>query len=133
MPTSTILSTRQPRALASPLAAYGLDTKASGERNVLIYDMSGGKFDVSLLTIEATASDTHMGAEDVQDFKLCWKQGIRAGETDTGRTCCSQGGNGHCRRSSTRDEKHLAVVGTVTIATAGGAAMQLQVAARRSP
>merc|ERR1712032_851507 len=65
--------------------AYGLDKKASGERNVLIYDMGGGTFDVSLLTIEdgifevkATAGDTHLGGEDfdnrivdfcMQDFK----------------------------------------------------------------
>ena len=32
--------------------AYGLDKKASGERNVLIYDMRGCTFDVSILTIE---------------------------------------------------------------------------------
>merc|ERR1712056_168746 len=65
--------------------AYGLDKKGSGERNVLIYDMGGGTFDVSLLTIEdgifevkATAGDTHLGGEDfdnrlvdfcMQDFK----------------------------------------------------------------
>ena len=30
--------------------AYGLDKKGSGERNILIYDMGGGTFDVSLLT-----------------------------------------------------------------------------------
>merc|ERR1712188_331263 len=47
------------------------DKKSSGERNVLIYDMGGGTFDVSLLTIEdgifevkATAGDTHLGGED---------------------------------------------------------------------
>merc|ERR1712118_371393 len=65
--------------------AYGLDKKGAGERNVLIYDMGGGTFDVSLLSIEegifevkATAGDTHLGGEDfdnrlvdfcVQDFK----------------------------------------------------------------
>merc|ERR1712217_598116 len=65
--------------------AYGLDKKGSGERNILIYDMGGGTFDVSLLTIEdgifevkATAGDTHLGGEDfdnrivdfcMQDFK----------------------------------------------------------------
>merc|ERR1711937_333410 len=76
------------RIINEPTAAaiaYGLDKKASGERNVLIYDMGGGTFDVSLLTIEdgifevkATAGDTHLGGEDfdnrlvdfcVQDFK----------------------------------------------------------------
>jgi molecular chaperone DnaK (HSP70) len=51
--------------------AYDLDKKGSGERNVLIYDIGGGTFDVSLLTIEdgifevkATAGDTHLGGED---------------------------------------------------------------------
>jgi len=43
----------------------------NGERNVLIFDLGGGTFDVSLLTIEegifevkATAGDTHLGGED---------------------------------------------------------------------
>merc|ERR1719336_582667 len=77
------------RIINEPTAAaiaYGLDKKtSSGEQNVLIYDMGGGTFDVSLLTIEdgifevkATAGDTHLGGEDfdnrivdfcVQDFK----------------------------------------------------------------
>ena len=62
------------RIINEPTAAaiaYGLDKKSSGERNVLIYDMGGGTFDVSLLTIEdgifevkATAGDTHLGGED---------------------------------------------------------------------
>merc|ERR1712100_564702 len=62
------------RIINEPTAAaiaYGLDKKASGERNVLIYDMGGGTFDVSLLTIEdgifevkATNGDTHLGGED---------------------------------------------------------------------
>ena len=33
------------------MIAYGLDKKGSGEHNVLSYDMGGGTFDVSLLTI----------------------------------------------------------------------------------
>merc|ERR1712073_193846 len=47
------------------------DKKGTGERNILIYDMGGGTFDVSLLTIEdgifevkATSGDTHLGGED---------------------------------------------------------------------
>merc|ERR1711934_1270364 len=62
------------RIINEPTAAaiaYGLDKKGSGERNVLIYDMGGGTFDVSILTIEdgifevkATAGDTHLGGED---------------------------------------------------------------------
>ena len=76
------------RIINEPTAAaiaYGLDKKGSGERNILIYDMGGGTFDVSILTIEdgifevkATAGDTHLGGEDfdnrivdfcLQDFK----------------------------------------------------------------
>jgi heat shock protein 1/8 len=64
------------RMINEPTAAaiaYGLDKKASriGEQNVLIFDLGGGTFDVSLLTIEegifevkATAGDTHLGGED---------------------------------------------------------------------
>lgn len=62
------------RIINEPTAAaiaYGLDKKISGERNVLIFDLGGGTFDVSLLTIEegifevkATAGDTHLGGED---------------------------------------------------------------------
>ena len=61
------------RIINEPTAAaiaYGLD-KTDGERNVLIYDLGGGTFDVSLLTIEdgifevrATAGHTHLGGED---------------------------------------------------------------------
>ena len=48
--------------------AYGLDKQNDGERNVLIFDLGGGTFDVSLLTLDggffevkATAGDTHLG------------------------------------------------------------------------
>ena len=61
------------RIINEPTAAaiaYGLDKK-SKEKNVLIFDLGGGTFDVSLLTIEegifevkATAGDTHLGGED---------------------------------------------------------------------
>ncbi|KAG8952273.1 70-kilodalton heat shock protein [Tulasnella sp. 408] len=70
--------------------AYGLDKRTNGERNVLIYDLGGGSFDVSLLTIDdgifevkATAGDTHLGGEDfnnrlvnhfVQEFKRKFKK-----------------------------------------------------------
>ncbi|KAK4042782.1 heat shock 70 kDa protein [Parachaetomium inaequale] len=62
------------RIINEPTAAaiaYGLDKKVEGERNVLIFDLGGGTFDVSLLTIEegifevkSTAGDTHLGGED---------------------------------------------------------------------
>eukprot|EP00172_Hildenbrandia_rubra_P004481 Plantae.Rhodophyta-Hildenbrandia_rubra.ctg9141.p1 GENE.Plantae.Rhodophyta-Hildenbrandia_rubra.ctg9141~~Plantae.Rhodophyta-Hildenbrandia_rubra.ctg9141.p1 ORF type:complete len:656 (-),score=165.70 Plantae.Rhodophyta-Hildenbrandia_rubra.ctg9141:245-2212(-) len=74
----TIAGLNVSRIINEPTAAaiaYGLDRKASGEtqkeRNVLIFDLGGGTFDVSLLTIEdgifevkATAGDTHLGGED---------------------------------------------------------------------
>jgi heat shock protein 1/8 len=62
------------RIINEPTAAaiaYGLDKKGAGERNVLIFDLGGGTFDVSILTIEdgifevkSTAGDTHLGGED---------------------------------------------------------------------
>ena len=70
------------RIINEPTAAaiaYGLDKKNSGdnddERNVLIFDLGGGTFDVSLLTIDdgffevkATAGDTHLGGEDFDNI-----------------------------------------------------------------
>lgn len=60
----------------SAAIAYGLDRKhsSSGERNVLVFDLGGGTFDVSLVTIEegifevkATAGDAHLGGEDLDN------------------------------------------------------------------
>ena len=61
------------RIINEPTAAaiaYGLDKKGDGENNVLIFDLGGGTFDVSVLTIEdgifevkSTAGDTHLGGE----------------------------------------------------------------------
>merc|ERR1711991_189755 len=78
------------RIINEPTAAaiaYGLDKAAgSGEKNVLIFDLGGGTFNVSLLTIEdgifevkATAGDTHLGGEDfdnrmVDHFKQEFKR-----------------------------------------------------------
>merc|ERR1719443_1490415 len=66
------------RIINEPTAAaiaYGMDKK-SGEKNVIVFDLGGGTFDVSLLTIDngvfevvATAGDTHLGGEDF-DQKL---------------------------------------------------------------
>jgi L1 cell adhesion molecule like protein len=85
------------RIINEPTAAaiaYGLDKKndSAGERNVLIFDLGGGTFDVSLLTIEegifevkSTNGDTHLGGEDfdnrlvnhfVQEFKRKNKKDI---------------------------------------------------------
>jgi len=62
------------RIINEPTAAaiaYGLDKKVGEERNVLIFDLGGGTFDVSILAIEdgifevkSTAGDTHLGGED---------------------------------------------------------------------
>ena len=70
----TIAGLRVLRVINEPTAAaiaYGLDSKIKGERNVLVYDLGGGTFDVTLLTIDegvfevkATAGDTHLGGED---------------------------------------------------------------------
>ncbi|KAM6500581.1 heat shock cognate 70, partial [Amanita muscaria] len=99
------------RIINEPTAAaiaYGLDKKVSGERNVLIFDLGGGTFDVSLLTIEegifevkATAGDTHLGGEDfdnrlvnhfVQEFKRKYKKDLttNARATRRLRTACER-------------------------------------------
>ncbi|GAB0088903.1 Heat shock 70 kDa protein cognate 4 [Sergentomyia squamirostris] len=83
------------RIINEPTAAaiaYGLDKKTSGERNVLIFDLGGGTFDVSILSIDdgifevkSTAGDTHLGGEDfdnrlvnhfVQEFKRKHKKDL---------------------------------------------------------
>ncbi|CAN3366796.1 heat shock protein Ssa2p [Diutina catenulata] len=83
------------RIINEPTAAaiaYGLDKKTEDEKNVLIFDLGGGTFDVSLLSIEdgifevkATAGDTHLGGEDfdnrlvnhfIQEFKRKNKKDI---------------------------------------------------------
>ncbi|CAO2609089.1 Heat shock 70 kDa protein 1-like [Lemmus lemmus] len=83
------------RIINEPTAAaiaYGLDKGSHGERHVLIFDLGGGTFDVSILTIDdgifevkATAGDTHLGGEDfdnrlvghfVEEFKRKHKKDI---------------------------------------------------------
>ncbi|KAF4524572.1 hypothetical protein B566_EDAN015522 [Ephemera danica] len=70
--------------------AYGMDKKDQGQHNVLIFDLGGGYFNVSILKIEdgifevkSTAGDTHLGGEDfdnrmvnhfVQEFKRKYKK-----------------------------------------------------------
>ena len=61
------------RILNEPTAAaiaYVLD-KQWGEKNILVFDLGGGTFDISILTIDngafevlATSGDTHLGGED---------------------------------------------------------------------
>ena len=83
------------RIINEPTAAaiaYGLDKKVGSDRCVLIFDLGGGTFDVSVLAIEdgifdvkSTAGDTHLGGEDfdnrmvnhfVQEFKRKHKKDL---------------------------------------------------------
>ncbi|XP_072940587.1 heat shock protein 68-like [Epargyreus clarus] len=86
------------RIINEPTAAalaYGLDKNLKGERNVLIFDLGGGTFDVSILTIDegslfevrATAGDTHLGGEDfdnrlvnhlAEEFKRKYRKDLRS-------------------------------------------------------
>ncbi|KAK8767867.1 hypothetical protein V5799_005350 [Amblyomma americanum] len=85
------------RIINEPTAAalaYGLDKNLKGEKNVLIFDLGGGTFDVSILTIDqgsmfevrSTAGDTHLGGEDfdnrmvehfVEEFKRKHRKDLR--------------------------------------------------------
>merc|ERR1712058_195440 len=86
------------RIINEPTAAaiaYGLDkkNKSNKESNVLIFDLGGGTFDVSILSIDdgifevkSTAGDTHLGGEDfdnrlvdffTQEFKRKYKKDIK--------------------------------------------------------
>jgi len=98
------------RIINEPTAAaiaYGLDQKGD-EKNVLIFDLGGGTFDVSLLTIEegifevkATAGDTHLGGEDfdnrmvdyfLADFKRKHRKDMSANQRSLRRlrTACER-------------------------------------------
>lgn len=85
------------RIINEPTAAalaYGLDKNLKGEKNILIFDLGGGTFDVSILTIDegsmfevrSTAGDTHLGGEDfdnrlvnyfVEEFKRKHKRDLK--------------------------------------------------------
>jgi len=98
------------RIINEPTAAaiaYGLDKKGD-EKNVLIFDLGGGTFDVSLLTIEegifevkSTAGDTHLGGEDfdnrmvdyfLADFKKRYKKDMSGNQRSLRRlrTACER-------------------------------------------
>lgn len=86
------------RIINEPTAAalaYGLDKNLRGERNVLIFDLGGGTFDVSVLQIDegsifevkSTAGDTHLGGEDfdnrlvshlAEEFKRKFKKDVKS-------------------------------------------------------
>ncbi|XP_076914042.1 heat shock cognate 70 kDa protein-like [Bidens hawaiensis] len=95
------------RMINEPTAAaiaYGLDNKSDivGKMNVLVFDLGGGTFDVSLMTIEeggvfevkAVAGDTHLGGGDfvnrmveycAQEFKRRWKKDLTRNQRALGR------------------------------------------------
>ena len=93
------------RVVNEPTAAalaYGLDKKRDGETKVLVYDLGGGTFDVSIVAIEdgvfeilSTAGDTHLGGEDFDNrviehlLSLYEKRhpgsGVRANEKAVGK------------------------------------------------
>jgi heat shock protein 1/8 len=86
------------RLLAEPTSAciaYGMnESKTAGERKVIIFDLGGGTFDVSLLKVEdgifevcATSGDTHLGGQDfdsrivewaIEEFKKKTKLDVRS-------------------------------------------------------
>jgi len=85
--SGTIAGLKVERIINEPTAAaiaYGLDEK--GEKNILVYDLGGGTFDVSILTIDdgifevvATNGDTHLGGEDfdqrvMEHFLKIWNK-----------------------------------------------------------
>ena len=89
------------RIINEPTAAaiaYGLNQKSGSEQNVLIFDLGGGTFDVSLLSIDegifevkATAGDTHLGGEDfdsrmVEYFLQEFKRKFRKDMSDNQRS-----------------------------------------------
>uniref|UniRef100_A0A183SPB3 Heat shock protein 70 kDa n=1 Tax=Schistocephalus solidus TaxID=70667 RepID=A0A183SPB3_SCHSO len=99
------------RIINEPTAAaiaYGLDKKVGTERNVLIFDLGGGTFDVSILSIEdgifevkSTAGDTHLGGEDfdsrlvshfAQEFKRKHKKDLNTNKRAVRRlrTACER-------------------------------------------
>ncbi|XP_034245229.1 heat shock 70 kDa protein cognate 4 [Thrips palmi] len=107
----TIAALNVLRIINEPTAAaiaYGLDKKGSKESNVLIFDLGGGTFDVSILSIEdgifevkSTAGDTHLGGEDfdnrmvnhfVLEFKRKYKKELTSNKRSLRRlrTACER-------------------------------------------
>uniref|UniRef100_A0A1I7WV79 Heat shock protein 70 n=1 Tax=Heterorhabditis bacteriophora TaxID=37862 RepID=A0A1I7WV79_HETBA len=78
---ATIAGLNAIRIINEPTAAalaYGLDQNIHGERHILVFDLGGGTFDVSILVIsegslfevKSTAGDTHLGGEDFDQRML---------------------------------------------------------------
>ncbi|KAL7584761.1 hypothetical protein Lser_V15G42860 [Lactuca serriola] len=100
------------RIINEPTAAaiaYGVDNKSdiTSKINVLVFDLGGGTFDVSLLTIaegggirevKAVAGDTHLGGEDfdsrmvdhcAREFKRRWNKDLTGNKRALGRLRCA--------------------------------------------
>jgi heat shock protein 1/8 len=102
--------------------AYGLDKNCDSEKNVLIFDLGGGTFDVSLLSIDsgvfevkATAGDTHLGGEDfdnrmvnlcVEEFKRKHKKDLTGNDRSLRRlrTACERAKRTLSNSTSTKVE-----------------------------
>jgi L1 cell adhesion molecule like protein len=107
----TIAGMNVQRIINEPTAAaiaYGLDKKDAKERNVLIFDLGGGTFDVSLLSIEdgifevkATNGHTHLGGEDFDNrlVDFCMAEFKKKSKIDI------SGNNRSLRRLRTQCEK----------------------------
>merc|ERR1711967_137118 len=99
------------RIINEPTAAaiaYGLDRQSDQERNILIFDLGGGTFDVSLLAIEsgifevkATNGHTHLGGEDFDNrlVEFCMNEFKKKTKIDI------TGNNRSLRRLRTNCEK----------------------------
>jgi len=107
----TIAKLNVKRIINEPTAAaiaYGLDKNAAGERNVLIFDLGGGTFDVSILSIEdgifevkSTNGHTHLGGEDFDNrlVEFCMNEFKKKSGIDI------KGNNRALRRLRTQCEK----------------------------
>jgi len=107
----TIAKLNVKRIINEPTAAaiaYGLDKNAQGERNVLIFDLGGGTFDVSILSIEdgifevkSTNGHTHLGGEDFDNrlVEFCMAEFKKKSGIDI------KGNNRALRRLRTQCEK----------------------------
>jgi len=112
------------RIINEPTAAaiaYGLDKKGQGEKNILVFDLGGVTFDVSLLTIDngvfevvATSGDTHLGGEDFDQRTMDYL--IKVFEKKTGKNVSN---NKHAiqklRREVENAKRALSSVHQVTI------------------
>jgi len=100
--------------------AYGLDKTDVGERHIVVYDLGGGTFDVSLLSIDqgvfevlATSGDTHLGGEDFDQRVINYFAKVRfanilnrkhAGEPVTNKMTTEFQQEAQCRRHQERED-----------------------------